>query len=279
MLESIYQHEYYTQEKPLYIDHHLEDKDWWDAVNAQRYETLEQYLGGRCGRLLDVGSGPGLFLAMGRARGWQVKGIEPSAQASAYSKEVLGLDVESTFLDHESAARLGQFDVVNLSEVLEHLPDPAEMLALTHKLLKPSGVISLVVPNDFNPLQMILRDRQGFSPWWVSPPHHLNYFSHPSLKALVERQGFELLHMESTFPIDLFLMMGKNYIGHEALGREVHALRKRLDIGLLEAGAGPLRRELYSALAQLGLGREIVLYARKPAAQAGQLGHAGDAEG
>jgi hypothetical protein len=121
----------------------------------------------------------------------------------------------------------------------------------------------LVVPNDFNPLQEILRDHLGFKPWWVAPPHHLNYFSHESLKGLVQRMGFEVLHVESTFPIDMFLLMGQNYIGHDALGRQVHAMRKAFDQTLLDAGAVALRRKLYGAFADLNLGREIVLYARK----------------
>jgi SAM-dependent methyltransferase len=260
-LETIYSHEYYTQEKPLYIERYLEDKTWWDGVYAERYETLEQYLGGT-GSILDVGSGPGLFLDLGRNRGWSVKGIEPSLKAADYSRHVLGLDIENIFLDAEIAPTLGQFDVVNMGEVLEHLPDPAGMLEIARGLLKRDGLLMLVVPNDFNPFQIILRDHLGFSPWWVAPPHHLNYFSHESLKFLVERLGFNVLHMESTFPIDMFLMMGKDYIGNDALGREVHGLRKVFDKNLF-AGGGDLRRKLYSALADRGLGREVVLYARK----------------
>ena len=260
-LETIYSHEYYTQEKPLYIERYLEDKTWWDGVYAERYEALEKYLG-RTGSILDVGSGPGLFLALGRNRGWNVKGIEPSLKAADYSRGVLELDIENIFLDADTAPTLGQFDVVNMGEVLEHLPDPAGMLEIARGLLRKDGLLTLVVPNDFNPLQLILRDHLGFSPWWVAPPHHLNYFSHESLKGLVERLGFKVLHMESTFPIDMFLMMGKNYIGNDALGREVHGLRKVFDQNLF-AGGGDLRRKLYGAFADLEMGREIVLYASK----------------
>lgn len=258
-------------EKPFYIDQYLEDKAWWDAVYAERYDVLEGHLGQRQGTILDVGSGPGLFLALGRTRGWSVKGVEPSIKASDYSQRVLGLDVKNIFLDAKTAPTLGQFDVVNMGEVLEHLSDPAGMLRLVKSLIKKDGLLTLVVPNDFNPLQLILRDHLGFKPWWVAPPHHLNYFSHESLKALVERLGFEVLHMASTFPIDIFLMMGKNYIGNDPLGREVHGLRKTLDQNLFDSGATELRRKLYGAFADLGLGREIVLYARK--LDEGSAGH------
>jgi len=170
--------------------------------------------------------------------------------------------VRNIFLDRDTAPALGKFDVVNMGEVLEHLTDPADMLSIVKGLIKPGGVLSLVVPNDFNPLQTVLRDHLGFKPWWVAPPHHLNYFSHDSLKRLVERSGFEVLRVESTFPIDIFLMMGQNYIGNDAMGRQIHSLRKAFDQNMLDAGAVDLRRRLYGMFAELGIGREIVLYAR-----------------
>jgi SAM-dependent methyltransferase len=262
-LETVYSHEYYTQEKPLYIDRYIEDKEWWDAVYAERYDVLQTHLGGRAGSILDVGSGPGLFLALGRSLGWRVKGVEPSQKASRYSQQELGLDVDNIFLNEDTAPALGQFDVVHMGEVLEHLTDPVGMLKIAHDLISPGGLLTLIVPNDFNPLQMILRDHVGMQPWWVAPPHHLNYFSHESLRKLVERVGFELVHMESTFPIDMFLMMGKNYVGNDPLGREVHGLRKAFDHNLFDAGELDLRRKLCSAFAGIGLGREVVLYARK----------------
>lgn len=262
-LETVYSHEYYTQEKPFYIDRYLEDKVWWDAVYAERYDVLERQLGGRKGSILDVGSGPGLFLALGRSLGWRVKGVEPSEKASQYSRQELGLDIENMFLNADTAPSLGQFDVVHMGEVLEHLTDPAGMLTLIRDLIRPDGLLTVIVPNDFNPLQMILRDHLGYQPWWVAPPHHLNYFSHVSLQKLVERVGFEVVYLESTFPIDMFLMMGKNYVGNDPQGREVHGLRKTFDQHLFDAGAVDLRRQLYGAFAKLGLGREVVLYARK----------------
>lgn len=262
-LKAAYSQDYYTNEKPLYIEQYHEDSDWWNAVYAERYEALEKYIGGRTGSLLDIGSGPGLFVFLGRSRGWTAKGVEPSKKAYEYSRAVLKLDVDNIFFDANSASSLGSYDVVNMGEVLEHLPDPTGILVLVKGLIKQDGILTLVVPNDFNPLQLILRDHLSFSPWWVAPPHHLNYFSHESLKSLVERLGFEVIHIESTFPIDVFLMMGKNYVGHADLGREVHSLRKTFDENLLACGAVELRRKLYSAFANIGLGREIVLYARK----------------
>ena len=31
--------------------------------------------------------------------------------------------------------------------------------------------------NEYNPFQIALRDNCGYEPWWLSPPHHINYFN------------------------------------------------------------------------------------------------------
>ena len=262
-LNTVYSHEYYTQEKPFYIESYLEDKSWWDSVYKSRYEILEKHLGKRKRRILDVGSGPGLFLLMGKQRGWDVKGVEPSTKAAKYSRTTLALDVDEIFLTTETAASLGTFDAVNMGEVLEHLPDPTGMLEIANGLLNKNGLLCLVVPNDFNPFQIILRDHLGFKPWWVAPPHHLNYFNQESLRGLVERAGFKVLHIANTFPIDMFLLMGENYIGNDDIGRKCHAFRMNFEQAIIGSGANELMSKMYSALGEIGVGREIVMYAQK----------------
>ena len=43
-LESVYKHDYYEVEKPLYLERYLEDIDWWNATYTQRYEIFEKHL-------------------------------------------------------------------------------------------------------------------------------------------------------------------------------------------------------------------------------------------
>src|SRR5712691_5220446 len=100
-LEHVYGHEYYSIEKPLYIQQHIEDLEWWNVVYSERYDVFERLLGDMRRRLLDVGSGPGFFLLHGlERRGWMVRGLEPSAQAAAYSRS-LGLEITQAFLNEE----------------------------------------------------------------------------------------------------------------------------------------------------------------------------------
>ncbi len=262
-LEHVYGHEYYTTEKPLYIERHVEDREWLDLVYAERYDAFERLLGADRRRLLDVGSGPGFFLAHGVARGWSVRGIEPSLQAAAHSRG-LGLTITQGFLDESMASALETYDVVHMNEVLEHVPDPRALLGVVSALLRPGGLVALMVPNDYSPTQAALRDACGFAPWWVAPPHHVNYFDVGSIQRLLAER-FDVIDVETSFPIDMFLLMGENYVGNDALGRACHARRKTFELALARAGKSELKHEMYRRLAEVGVGRDVYVLGRKPA--------------
>lgn len=69
--------------------------------------------------------------------------------------------------------------------------------------------------------------------------------------------------MTSSFPIDLFLMMGDNYIGNDTLGRQCHTKRMHFEMLMRKCGQDNTIQKMYENFAQLGLGREILVYARK----------------
>ena len=259
-LATVYRSDYFVRDKPTYIARHREDLEWWRLVYRERLDALAALLpaGGR--RLLDVGSGPGFFLHEAAQLGWDALGVEPSAAACAHARS-LGAAVVEEPLTPALAARLGRFDAAHMAEVLEHLADPAAALATVHALLAPGGALCVAVPNDYSAFQLAARRARGLPPWWVVPPHHLNYFDLASLTRLLERTGFAVVDREATFPIDMFLLMGDDYVGDDAVGRACHARRMRFELALADAGAGAVRRELYRAMAAAGVGREIVLWA------------------
>jgi SAM-dependent methyltransferase len=115
-LEKVYREDYYTKEKPLYIERYQADLDWWNLVYGERYELFESLLPAARRTILDIGSGPGYFLLNGKKRGWQTTGVEPSAQSATHSRE-LGLAIVEEFFDDVSASNLGSFDVVHMSQV------------------------------------------------------------------------------------------------------------------------------------------------------------------
>ena len=261
-LKHEYSQNYYHIEKPLYIQRHQEDMAWWEIVYNERYDFFERILDVKDRRILDIGSGPGHFLLRGRERGWDTLGIEPSKQASDYSIG-LGLNIINDFFTAEVADKLGIFNAIHLSEVLEHIPDPIDFLNRIYQMLDPSGLICISVPNDYNPIQFALSEFDDKKRWWVVPSHHLNYFSFSSLRSLLQRTGFQVLHEETSFPIELFLLMGDNYIDNDELGRLCHAKRKRFEMTMEKAGLGTIKREIYMSLAKKNIGRHIIMFARK----------------
>ncbi|MHC1713406.1 MAG: class I SAM-dependent methyltransferase [Solidesulfovibrio sp.] len=262
-LSVVYREEYYTKEKPQCLTHQTEDRPWLDLVNGERAALLRRHLGDGNKTVLDAGCGGGFFLEACRKAGFGTLGVEPSRQAARHARETLGLTVLEGFLNETLAATLAPVDAIHAAEVLEHLPDPAGMLAIFHRLLKPDGLLFISLPNDENPLQTAARQTLGLPAWWIAPPHHLNYFTTQSIVALITRAGFTPLSVQGSFPMEFFLLMGENYVGDGPLGRACHAKRKAFETAMAAAGLSELKTKLYEQLAALGLGRTTQILARR----------------
>ncbi len=263
-LKSFYEKEFYQSERADYFSRMEEDRDWWMLRYRHYYELLEAHAPtGHHGRLrlLDIGSGPGFFLDAGAARGWDVLGFEPSAVAADYCT-ARGLSVVNDFFSAASAKGHGLFDAIALSMVLEHVKDPIGLIEEARSLLAPGGLLLLISPNDFNPLQMTLWEKLGFKPWWVVPRHHLNYFSLASATAFVKARGFDVMHVETSYPLENFLIAGRNYVGNDRIGRECHQERKAFESALLTRDPA-LLRGLAAGWASQGIGREFLVLGRK----------------
>jgi 2-polyprenyl-3-methyl-5-hydroxy-6-metoxy-1,4-benzoquinol methylase len=262
-LEETYKHEYYSKEKPFYLERHKEDLDWWNIVYDERYDFFEHNYPAEKRKILDIGSGPGYFLLRGKERGWIVEGVEPSQQAAEYSRSH-GLKIFEAFLDQNTIKKLGKYDVIHMSEVLEHVPDPRELLTNVLYLLNPGGMICVSVPNDYNPFQCALRVECGYEPWWVAPPHHINYFDFDSLTSLLQKVGYNIVRKEASFPMELFLLMGDNYVGNDSLGRECHGRRKRYEQALVNSGLLKLKKLIEQLYSECSIGRIAIIFAVRP---------------
>ncbi|MCE9522876.1 MAG: class I SAM-dependent methyltransferase [Alphaproteobacteria bacterium] len=258
-----YTQAYYRDQKPTYVSRAREDAEWsrlgWDD-RLSLFEDLLKKTNAQALSVLDIGCGPGWFLKAAADRGWKTQGIEPSQQAAEHASQ-LGLSVVNAMFDASTAPKLARNDVVHLNNMLEHVADPIGLLRLAIGRTWPGGLICVGVPNDYNAFQAAAR-ASGTQPWWLVPPHHLNYFDFASLESLLKRVGLEIVETLTSFPMELFLLMGDNYVGNDAVGRECHARRKHFDLALEKAGLGDVRRKLYGALAKAGIGREAIIVAR-----------------
>src|SRR4030043_1604825 len=146
---------------------------------------LQQY--SEAGRLLDVGTGFGFFLAEMKKRGWDVTGVEISQKAMDYARDVLGLTIHPGPLEK---ARFPDdyFDAVTGFYVIEHLPYPMAFLRECHRILKPGGLLLLRYPHT-TPIKNLLHFF-GIKNRLYDLPAHLSDFSPKMIQRCLEGIGF-----------------------------------------------------------------------------------------
>jgi 2-polyprenyl-6-hydroxyphenyl methylase / 3-demethylubiquinone-9 3-methyltransferase len=142
---------------------------WWDPasefrplheINPLRLHWIEQMAGGIAGKdVLDVGCGGGILSeAMARA-GANVTGIDLSAKALGVAR-LHGLEsgVAVTYrlvaAEALAAESPGRFAVVTCMEMLEHVPDPASIVAACATLGAPGATVVFATLNR-NPMSYV----------------------------------------------------------------------------------------------------------------------------
>ena len=153
------------------------------------------------GRLLDVGCGTGLFLAVARRRGWQVTGVDASEDATRYARERFALDVQTgDFAD--VAERGDRFDAVTMWDIIEHAREPVRLLAAARQTLVPGGVLGLSTPNQRSILDVVAGTFYRLSGGQVTAPlekfyvdQHFLYFDANTLTRALGRAGFAVVEV------------------------------------------------------------------------------------
>jgi 2-polyprenyl-3-methyl-5-hydroxy-6-metoxy-1,4-benzoquinol methylase len=145
------------------------------------------------GRLLDVGCNEGRGLTIYRRNGFQPEGLELNEKA-AWAARAAGFTVYETLLQdfHPAAA----YDVVVLSNVLEHSLDPKRMLQDVARILRPDGQVWISCPNS----RSWLRTLFGHS--WINwhVPFHIVQFSSLTLRQLLLDTGFTTIEIRQVTP-------------------------------------------------------------------------------
>jgi SAM-dependent methyltransferase len=196
------------------------------------------------GRLLEVGSASGWFLAEAARAGWSVAGVEINDAMRARASERLsdGTPMWAT-LDHVDLDA-GSVDAVVMLQVLEHLADPGHALTVVRRLLRPGGTLLLETWDSSSLVARALGAR-----WQqASPPSVLWLFTHKGLGLMLHRGGFG----------DIAIKRGSK---HVALGSVVSLVAERAPVGSswLRALAG--RRGVGQRTVPYGLGDLVVVTA------------------
>jgi 2-polyprenyl-3-methyl-5-hydroxy-6-metoxy-1,4-benzoquinol methylase len=150
-------------------------------------------------RWLEVGCGGGNTAAYAMAEGkcgWCC-GVElcsgPAAEAAIKLQQVIVGDIEKLTLDLPTAS----FDILILSEVLEHLSDPASVLKKLRGLMKPGAIVMAGSPNvcHASVVRMLLKGDWDYQREGIMDATHLRWFSPRSYRALFEKAGYIVDHV------------------------------------------------------------------------------------
>jgi SAM-dependent methyltransferase len=169
------------------------------TVDAERIaRTCRKLCAGS--RFLDIGAGYGFFSRAALEHGFQVTAIEPTDICRQIFQQMNGFEPLAGMLtDQFAQEHAGSFDVILMSQVLEHIRDVDATVENLSKLLAPGGLVVIAVPH----FGSWLSRAQGKKDMFIAPPEHLNYFSSKGLAALFQRHGFSLgkLHTVSRFDV------------------------------------------------------------------------------
>lgn len=151
-------------------------------------KTIVRLAGGGNGkRMLDVGSGYGFFTAEAQRQGFVVESIELGTKQREISQAMTGVVPQDVPFE-ELALSGPAFDVVLMSQILEHAHDIGRWMDKCRALLAPGGLLAIALPNFDSLARQLLQEREPF----ISPPEHLNFFTANSLGRLVGGHGFRV---------------------------------------------------------------------------------------
>ena len=170
-------------------------------------------------KILEIGCSNGNTgaLALSENKCGSYIGVELYETAALNAKEkisqvIIG-DIERIELPFEDDS----FDVLILSEVLEHLVDPWNVLRKLHRYMKPGAIILASSPNvsHYRIILMLLRGEWNLTDDGIMDRTHLRWFTPSSFAEMFESAGYNVLKVEPLSPfrlqvkLQLALLLGK----------------------------------------------------------------------
>jgi predicted SAM-dependent methyltransferase len=183
--------------------------------------------------ILEVGSAKAHFVDFARRLGHRCVGTEAAPalvdHVNAAGPGYLHYVENLRLLEHFGA---GSFDFVFLQHVFEHLQEAPRLAGEFYEMLRPGGVLTLIVPNHDSLVGRWRGTRDGN----VTPPLHLYFFTPEALRSLLTRTGFNVVSLRTmntfagtawqSYSVDRFLNRAAG-----VLNRRLGTRLKRLEPG------------------------------------------------
>jgi len=246
-LSEYYEKKFYQEVKVDYEKLYNEDREWWNIHNGYTLDWVDSRLKSSTRKVLDAGTGPGLFLDLARSKGWYTYGIEPNPKF-CQSLWTSGHVMRQGMLNDSNPFTNVKFDLINAWEVAEHARDAELFFERCSNLLNPGGMLHIVVPNEYTQGMLEACRRYQLPRWWLAFPDHINYFTPKTAQLHLRRVGtFKIIDMRSTFPMveHFILEKGLVYVGNPQLGRKCHHNRVDYEMEMYKSGKFELLMDEY----------------------------------
>jgi SAM-dependent methyltransferase len=186
-LEELYGKDYFHGKE--YLDY-IAEEDSLRLNFRHRISTLGKLIPDlRTKDLFEIGCAYGFFLDEVKSHVRSARGIDISADAVTEGVRLRGVSAEPG--DYLSFDLSPQVDVITLWDTIEHLKDPDLFIEKVARDLKPGGHVALTT-GDIGAFNARMRGAR----WrMIHPPTHLHYFSVPTISRLMDRCGFDIVHV------------------------------------------------------------------------------------
>lgn len=194
---NLYNKDYFQGK--VYKDY-LNEADIRISLFRKKINLIKQYFPSK-GRILDLGCAAGFFLKIMNELNYQTYGIEISNFASDYAQNKFHLNVIQGDLSNANFQD-NFFQIITLWDVLEHLPNPREVLIELNRIMGNEGIMIIETVNTDSLNVKLMKNNWPL----YSPDFHLFYYNKKFLINILDKAGFKI---QKIIPIQTYFNIGK----------------------------------------------------------------------
>jgi len=187
-LGDYYSSDYEIYAKPQNIDELTNVFGYQEDIKLNQ---IMKFVAG--GKMMEIGPGYGGFAYRAKKAGFEVEAIEMNDDACRFMNDVIGIKASVSADPISTLRKTGQFDVIALWHVIEHIPDPWTMLDIIPEHLAPGGIVVIAAPNPQS-FQFKI-----FQSHWrpLEAPRHLNLIPAHVIQKHLDKKGIKPIILDS----------------------------------------------------------------------------------